>query len=63
MSMAIGMIAEKAMVSENSIELNVVPPSTRCLMAVYYLAMIIIFAIRQRDALRMSPKYIKTDLI
>ena len=48
MSMAIGMIAEKAMVSENSIELNVVPPSTRRLMAIYCLAMIIIFAMTKR---------------
>ena len=48
MSMAIGMIAEKAKVSKISIELNVVPPSTRCLMAIYCLAMIIIFAMTQR---------------
>ena len=36
MSMAIGMIPEKAMVNEIFIELNVAPPSTRCLMAILF---------------------------
>jgi len=41
--MAIGMIAEKAMVSENSIELSAVPSPTTSLMTLYSFAMIITF--------------------